>query len=187
MLLSGQLHDSRGAIFPALQSMGLTPTEVRRSWASFRNGRWTIAFLLSVWMAQVSEQGQWQTHSYDGYRVKAVDITAFWRSTLAGLQSKHYDAEAGKALPAVPLGLIGRVGHVGEQRFAMITDIVRADLQDSGEKRFVTELLERVSKGLEKDEIAVFDAGFHLKSLFDAKIPRFVVRLAKNFTARRIT
>ena len=185
MLLSGQLHDSRGAIFPALQSMGLTPTEVRRSWASFRNGRWTIAFLLSVWMAQVSEQGQWQTHSYDGYRVKAVDITAFWRSTLAGLQSKHYDAEAGKALPAVPLGLIGRVGHVGEQRFAMITDIVRADLQDSGEKRFVTELLERVSKGLEKDEIAVFDAGFHLKSLFDAKIPRFVVRLAKNFTARR--
>jgi hypothetical protein len=84
MLLSGQLHDSRGAIFPALQSMGLTPTEVRRSWASFRNGRWTIAFLLSVWMAQVSEQGQWQAHSYDGYRVKAVDITAFWRSTLAG-------------------------------------------------------------------------------------------------------
>jgi hypothetical protein len=185
MLLSGRLHDSRGAIFPALQSMGLTPAEVRRSWAGFRYGRWTIACLLSVWMAHVSEQGQWQAHCYDGYRVKVVDITAFWRSTLDGLQSKHYDAEADKALPAVPLGLIGRVGHVGEQRFAMLTDIVRADLQDPGEKRFVAELLERVSKGLKEDEIAVFDAGFHLQSLFDAKIRRFVVRLPKNFTARR--
>jgi len=29
------------------------------------------------------------------------------------------------------------------------------------------------------------DAGFHLQQLFDAKIRRFVVRLAKNFTARR--
>ena len=56
-----------------------------------------------------------------------MDITAFWRSTLEGLRSKHYDAEAGKALPAIPLGLIGRVGSVGEQRFAMLTDIVRAD------------------------------------------------------------
>jgi len=185
MLLSGRLHDSRGAIFPALQSMGLTPAEVRRSWAGFRYGRWTIASLLSVWLDHVAEQQQWQVHRFAGYRVKAVDITAFWRSTLEGLQSKHYDAEAGKALPAIPLGLIGRVGSVGEQRFVMLTDIVRADLQDPGEKQFVTTLLEQVAKGLEEDEIAVFDAGFRLHQLFDAKIQRFVVRLAKNFTARR--
>jgi hypothetical protein len=31
MLLSGRLHDSRGALFPALQSMGLEEAEVRRS------------------------------------------------------------------------------------------------------------------------------------------------------------
>jgi hypothetical protein len=185
MLLSGRLHDSRGAIFPALQSMGLTPAEVRRSWAGFRYGQWTAAFLLSVWLAYVREQGQWQAHCYEGYRVKAVDITAFWRSTLESLQSKHYDAEADKALPAVPLGLIGRVGSVGEQRFAMLTDIVRADLQDPGEKRFTNALLERVAEGLEEDEIAVLDAGFHLQQLLEAKIGRFVVRLAKNFTARR--
>lgn len=185
MLLSGRLHDSRGAIFPALQSMGLTEAEVRRSWAGFRYGQWTTAQLLSAWTAHVREQGQWQAHHYDGYRVKAVDITAFWRSTLEGLKSKHYDAEADKALPAVPLGLIGRVGSVGEQRFAMLTDIVRADLQDSGEKQFITALLERVAKGLEEDEIAVLDAGFHLQQIFEAQIRRFVVRLAKNFTARR--
>jgi hypothetical protein len=184
MLLSGRLHDSRGAIFPALQSMGLTEAEVRRSWAGFRYGRWTITSLLSVWSEHVDEQQQWQAHSYAGYRVKAVDITAFWRSTLEGLKSKHYNAEAGKALPAIPLGLIGRVGSVGEQRFAMLTDIVRADLQDPGEKRFIAKLLEQVAKGLNEDEMAVFDAGFHPQQLFDAKIQRFVVRLAKNFTAR---
>jgi hypothetical protein len=165
--------------------MGLTAAEVRRSWAGLRYGRWTITSLLSVWSEHVDEQQQWQAHSYAGYRVKAVDITAFWRSTLEGLKSKHYNAEAGKALPAIPMGLIGRVGSVGEQRFAMLTDIVRADLQDSGEKRFVAKLLEQVAKGLAEDEMAVFDAGFHPQQLFDAKIQRFVVRLAKNFTARR--
>jgi len=165
--------------------MGLEEAEVRRSWAGFRYGRWTIASLLSDWLAHVREQGHWQSHCYDGYHVKAVDVTAFWRSAVAGLQSKHYDAEAGKALPAVPLGLIGQVGSVGEQRFALLTDIVRADLQDPGEKQFITILLERVARGLEEEEIAVFDAGFHLQQLFDAKIRCFVVRLAKNFTARR--
>jgi hypothetical protein len=165
--------------------MGLTAAEVRRSWAGFRYGRWTIPSLLSVWSEHVDEQQQWQAHSYAGYRVKAVDITAFWRSTLEGLKSKHYNAEAGKALPAIPMGLIGRVGSVGEQRFAMLTDIVRADLQDPGEKRFIAKLLEQVAKGLNEDEMAVFDAGFHPQQLFDAKILRFVVRLAKNFTARR--
>ena len=179
------MHDSRGAIFPALQSMGLTEAEVRRSWAGFRYGRWDIAPLLWSWWIQVGEQGEWQAHRYEGYYAKAVDVTAFWRSTLKGLKSKHYDAEADKALPAVPLGLICRVGNVGEQRFAILTDIVRADLQDPGEKQFIAMLLERVAKGLKEDEIAIFDAGFHLQQLFDAKVRRFVVRLAKNFTARR--
>ena len=165
--------------------MGLEKAEVRRSWAGFRYGRWTIASLLSDWSVHVMERGYWQAHCYDGYYVKAVDVTAFWRSAVEGLQSKHYDAEADRALPAVPLGLIGRVGSVGEQRFALLTDIVRADLKDPGEKRFITMLLDRAAGGLEEDEIAVFDAGFHLQQLFDAKIRRFVVRLPKNFTARR--
>ena len=185
MLISGRLHDSRGAIFPALQSMGLTPAEVRRSWASFRYGSWTVAALLSIWVGYVSEEGHWKARCSEGYRIKAVDITAFWRPTLRGIKSKHYDAEAERALPAVPLGLIGMVGSVEEQRFALLTDIVRTDLQDSGEKQLVATLLARVAEGLLEDEIAVFDAGFHLSQLFEANIKRFVVRLAKNFTARR--
>ena len=187
MLLSGRLHDSRGAIFPALQSMGLPEDEIRRSWAGFRYGEWDVSTLLALWEKQVREQGIWQEHRYAGYRVKVVDITAFWRPALQGLTGKHYDPEADRALPAVPFGLIGRVGSAGEQRFVILTNIVRADLQDFDEKEFVSDLLKQVADGLAEDEFAVFDAGFHLQQLFDAKIKRFVVRLAKNFTARRNT
>lgn len=185
MLISGKLHSSRGAIFPALQSLGLKPSEVRRTWSGFRYGAWTIGTLLLAWKIYVEGQGYWQAHRSEGYIAKAVDITAYWRPTLQGLKSKHYKAEAEKALPAVPVGLIGRVGSIGEQRLAMLTDIVRADLEDASESNFIKRLLERVAQGLGDDEIAIFDAGFDIPQLFDAKILRFVVRLAKNFTARR--
>lgn len=58
MLLSGEFHDSRGAIFPALQSMGLTEVEVRRTWLGFRYGCWRVGSLLADWLAQVEAQGQ---------------------------------------------------------------------------------------------------------------------------------
>ena len=185
MLISGKLHSSRGAIFPALRAMGLQPSEVRRTWSGFRYGAWTIGAFLLAWRIYVEGQGHWQAHRHAGYLAKAVDITAYWRPSVQGLKSKHYKAEAEKALPAVPLGLIGRVGSIGEQRFAMLTDIVRADLQDASESKFIECLLKHVAQGLGEDEIAIFDAGFDIQQLFDAKIRRFVVRLAKNFTARR--
>ena len=185
MLVSGGLHSSRGALFPALQAMGLKEKEVRRSWAAFRYGVWAIGTMLSTWQTYVEGRGQWQAHQYAGYYAKAVDITAYWRPTLRGIKSKHYDSDAEKALPAVPLGMIGRVGSVGEQRIALLTDLVRADLNDPSEAALTAKLLNQVVLGLKDDEMPIFDAGFHVKQLFDAKLPRFVVRLAKNFTARR--
>jgi hypothetical protein len=184
MLVSGSLLASRGALFPALQSQGLNKDEVRRAWAAFRYGSWKTEDLLKTWREHVEEQGQWQADQYAGYAIKAVDITAYWRPTLKGIESQHYDAEAEKALPAVVFGMVGRVGHVREQRMALLTDLLRASLTDPSESALQTELLEEVASGLEEDEIAVFDAGFKIKALHDAHIDRFVVRLAKNFTAR---
>jgi len=185
MLVSGKLHSSRGAIFPALQAMGLQASEVRRTGSGFRYGAWSIATLLLAWQSYVEAQGHWQAHRHAGYIAKAVDITAYWRPSVKGLKSKHYKAEAEKALPAVPLGLIGRVGSIGGQRCALLTDIVRANLKEASENPFIEALLGHVAHGLAEDEIAIFDAGFDLQQLFEVKLPRFVVRLAKNFTARR--
>lgn len=185
MLVSGALHRSRGAVFPALQSIGLKEAQVRRAWAGFRYGAWSIEALLQTWQTHVAGQGQWQAQQHAGYYVKAVDLTAYWRPTLKGIQSKHYDAQADKALPAVVFGMVGRVGRVGEQRMALLTDLIRGELSDPSEVALQAKLIQRVAQGLADDEMPVFDAGFKLKALQKAGLPRFVVRLAKNFTARR--
>src|SRR3990172_4351053 len=46
-LLSGALLPNRGAIIPALKSIGLSDEEVRRSWAAFGSGVWNINELCS--------------------------------------------------------------------------------------------------------------------------------------------
>lgn len=185
MLVSGALHNSRGAIFPALKSIGLQDEEVRRAWAAMRYGAWQTETLLETWHAYVAGQGEWRASQYAGYYPKAVDLTAYWRPSLKGLKSKHYDAEAAKALPAVVFGMVGRVGRVGQQRMALLTDLIRADLTDPAETALKNKLLQQVALKLDDDEMPVFDAGFKLKALYAAGLDRFVLRLPKNFTARR--
>ena len=185
MQISGSLLPSRGALFPALQAIGLEPAPTRRAWAAFRYGDWQIDDLLTAWEDYVIEQGQWQEHQYDGYRPKAVDLTAYWRPTLLGLQTKHYYPPAGKALPAVVLGIIARVGSVHGQRVAVITDLVRADPDDAAESSLQTRVVRQTAKTLDEGEMPVFDAGFKVRELQAADLSRYVVRLAVNFTARR--
>jgi hypothetical protein len=185
MQISGSLLPGRGALFPALQAIGLPPAPTRRAWAAFRYGAWRIDNLLSAWESYVIGQGQWREHQYDGYRPKAVDLTAYWRPTLRGLKTKHYYPPAGKALPAVVLGIIARVGSVNGQRVAVITDLVRADPENPSESFLQTLVLQRTAKTLGQDEMPVFDAGFKVRKLQAADLSRYVVRLAVNFTARR--
>lgn len=184
-LVSGNLLQSRGGLFPALQQMGLTDKECRRAWAAFAKGKWEIAALLSRWQEQVEAEGQWQEHRFGEYRVKAIDLVGFWRPTLQSCPSKHYQAEAGKALPAVVLGMITRVGQMGKQRVALPSDFIRIDPDDPSEATLTTRLLQHAAKTLAADELAVMDAGFSLTELIAVGMDRFLLRLARNATARR--
>ena len=184
-LVSGQLLKSRGALFPALQAIGLRDAAVRRAWAAFRYGSWTIGEMLTAWQAYVQEKMDWEVHRYEGYRPKAIDLTAFWRPTLKNVLSKHYHSQAGKALPAIVLGLVGWVGHLGTQRLLLPTAIVRVDPDDPSEKTLQERVLRQVAATMEDDEVAVLDAGFKIAQLQAAGLTHYVVRLAKNFTARR--
>lgn len=186
-LVSGALLPSRGALFPALQAIGLPPAAVRRAWAAMRFGSWQIADLLATWEQYVETDQQWQQQPYDGYYPKAVDITPFWRPALKDCRTKYYYAPPGKALQAIVLGLIARVGRVGDQRVVVLTDLVRPNPTDPSEPALRVRLLKRVAQTLAADEMAVLDAGFKIKELQAAQLPRYVVRLAKNFTARRNT
>jgi hypothetical protein len=185
MLVSGALLPNRGAMFPALKSIGLSDAETRRAWVAFRRGVWQIAILLRIWQEYVTGLEGWQLHSYEGYRPVTVDVTAFWRPALQNCPSKHYHPAANRALPAVIFGIVGQVGELNGQRIALPRAFERVHPKDTSEKRLWQDLLQQVKKGLTNDEIAVLDAGVKVSHLQDAGIECYVLRLAKNFTARR--
>src|SRR5215210_2272214 len=147
MLVSGRLHESRGALFPGLSACGLSAPATRRAWAALGQGGWTSAQLLARWTALVGAEGQWQPHVHGGYRPVAVDLTGFWRPRLRGCPTAHYHGVAGKALPAIPLGLIAAVGSVGPHRLPLPRAFVRADPADPSprahERRLVREAVRR--------------------------------------------
>jgi hypothetical protein len=187
MLVSGQLLGSRGAIFPGLQAIGLSDAAIRRAWAALGQGSWTSRRLIKAWLAVVEAEGFWQPHVYGGYRPVAVDITAFWRPQLRDCPTKHYNAAAGKALPAIPLGIIARVGSVLGQRFGLPLAVVRAELDDPSVGAHLQTLLGAVVKRLAADEVAVTDREFTIALHLGAGVTAWVTRLRKNFTARRAT
>jgi hypothetical protein len=144
MLVRGALLPSYGAVFPAWQAVGLVPPAVRRAWATLHAGDWRIADLLTTWDEHVLAEHEWQATCYDGYTPTAVNTTAFWRSKLQDCQTRHFHPQAGKALPAIVVGLIARVGRIKEQRVALPTAIIRPATVDASETALPATLLARV-------------------------------------------
>jgi len=185
MMVSGALLPSRGAIFPALKSIGLSDAAIRRAWVAFRKGMWQMPAILILWREHVKSQPGWTEHRYEGYLPVTIDVTAFWRPTLKHCPGKHYHPGAGRALPAVIFGIVGDVGEINGQRLALPRAFERVHPKDNSEKRLWKEMLKNRKKDLQTDEIAVIDAGMHISDLQEAGIDRYVLRLATNFTARR--
>jgi hypothetical protein len=168
-----------------LAALGLPPSAVRRAWAAFAYGHWETARLVETWQQQVHEEGRWQANQHGDYRPVACDLIGFFRPRLQDCPTTHYLAAAGKALPAIPVGIVARVGTVGEQRFALPCLLLRPDPADPSETVLQRRLLEAISPQLAPNEVLVCDAGFPISYLLEAGVPRFLVRGAKNFTARR--
>ena len=185
MLVSGALLPERGALFPALQRIGLSEEAIRRAWSAFRGGQWQISELLGQWHKYIEGLERWESHRHGGYRVLAVDITAFFRPTLEKCPSQHYHPQAQRALPAIIVGLVGEVGEVNGQRLACPRRFERVHPQDPSEVRLWREMLRQVKRDVAMDEIVVVDAGVKISDLHETGHERFVVRLAKNFTAQR--
>jgi hypothetical protein len=133
----------------------------------------------------VQGEGHWHAHRHGGYCPVACDLTGFWRPRLQGCPTKHYCAQAGKALPAIPLGIVARIGTVGPQRLAMPWLLVHAEADDPGEPALQRRLLHQAQALLAPDEALVTDRGFPLAQLQAAGIPQYLSRGPTNFTARR--
>ncbi len=184
MLVTGSLLPHRGALFPALQSTGIGEAAVRRAWSAFRGGMWQISELMVAWESYMRSQQQWQPRCYDGHYAVPIDTTPFWRPKLQGLESHYYNSAAEKALPALILGLVARIGQVGAKRMALPQVMVRVHPKDPSETGLKKELLKQVKRVLGQEDIMLADAGFRIKLCQEAKIPHYLLRLATNFTAR---
>jgi hypothetical protein len=186
MLVSGRLLASRGAIVPGLSEAGLTDGEVRRAWAAL-GGAWTSDDLLTRWATQVEAAGQWQPHQYGGYRPVAIDLTGFWRPRLRGCPTRHYHAEAGAALPAIVLGIIARVGSAAGQRLGLPLGLVRADPADPSPAAHRRRLIAVAAARRAPDDVLVGDREFRIADFQAAGVAAWLVRVPRNFTARRAT
>src|SRR5436190_13821799 len=187
MLLTGRLLVTRGAVIPGLSALGLPAAGVRRSWAALGQGAWTAERLLRNWSAWVEQKGEWQPHTVGGYYPVAGDTTGFWRSHLPGCPTQHYHAAAGKALPAIPLGLLARVGSAHGQRLGVPLALVRAPAGDPSPRAHDRALVQQAVAVLTPEDALVVDRAFGVALLQDANVPAWAARLPKHFTARRAT
>ena len=140
---------------------------------------------MKAWGRYVRQETSWEATRVEGYQAVAVDVTAVWRPTLKNCPSQHYHPSAGRALPAVIIGLAGEVGTLNGQRLTVPRHIERVHPHDGSESRLWTDLLGQVRKGLDDTDVVVVDAGVKISQLHDSHIDRYVVRLASNFSAGR--
>ncbi len=181
---NGFFLKSRGAVHGGLVASGFSAEEVRRSWAALSNGAWAIDELITTWGQQVASANQWCARSYEGYRVRSIDFTAFWRPCLSGEVSKHYNHTAQKARPAMVFGVMSISGAIGTKRLPLVSAIERCPAS-MNEQDFRQQFLQKVAQTSACDEINVMDASFTLRALQEQQVKRVVLRLAKNCTARR--
>ncbi|MCC7359919.1 MAG: hypothetical protein IT317_10605 [Anaerolineales bacterium] len=176
-VLSGRLLASRGAIIPALAASGLATAAIRRAWAALAYGAWDVAQLLARLQALVGHEGRWHRQRVGAWRPVAVDGVGFFRPRLKDCPTKHFASQVGKALPAIPFGILTAVGAVGPQTVPVLRGIVRAPDNPT--------LLTAAQADLAADEFLVADRGFFVAQMQAAGVARYVLRVAKNFTARR--
>ena len=184
VMLNGSFLHSRGAVFAALDGQGFTLQEVRRSWAALRSGAWEINELLDNWQLYVASANHWRARQHERYQAVGVDITGFWRPRLKGWVGKHYHSLAGKALPAVVIGVIVVAGEVNRQRIPLLRRLVRCEPK-VGKVAFRAQLLQEAVAHVTYNQVVVVDAEFEIAELQAANVRQYVVRMATNCTARR--
>lgn len=122
--------------------MGLDKNEVLRTREAIQSGRWTIRGLLKGLWVYVQEKTQWQASVVGGYKVKALDTIGIYRPRLKNCQTKHYNSNAGKALPAINFAVLSAIGKVGVQKVSLPKLLVRGDERATTEEA----LMQRVNK-----------------------------------------
>ena len=189
-MYSGYFIESGGGIMPAVeQYLSAYVTDERERAARSRRaakaityGQYNLEEMLSELKGIVAAAGHWQATTIQGYRMKPVDMTAYKRARVRKLKSKSYDSQAGRAVPAVPFGIMGTTGCVGEQRVAILDMLVCGETNQNSPSGEMEKVYKQVAQKLTETDLALLDAGFSLVDAVVHGINNCVVRLAKNCT-----
>ncbi len=192
-MFSGYFIESGGAVTPAIEAFlrqevkDEKEREARtcRAAKSITYGSYNLLELINKLREIIQAEGNWKPIMAQGYRITSVDFTPFRRIAVKKLKAKAYISDANRAVPAVSVGMIGSVGEVNGQRIALLKNATVADLTINDEPAHKKRVYKLVAKGLDKDELAVFDAGIRLAEAAEADIERCLIRLAKNCTFGR--
>ncbi len=189
-MFSGYFIESGGAITPAIEAflhrqikdVKKREARTRRGAKALTYGSYNLKELMNKLQDLIKAEGLWKATIIQGFRVLSVDFTGFRRMAVKKLNAKAYFSDAGKAVHAVPIGMIASVGEVNGQRVALLKNATVADLEVNDESAHIKQLYKQVSIELDNDEIAVFDAGFRLVGAVEAGISHCLIRQAKNIT-----
>ena len=175
-LLAGYLLPSRGAIFPALSHAGTNDKETRQAESALREGKWDIESLLRRFRWLVHQEHHARRVGMAGWRLLLIDWVGFPRPRLAGCSSKHYDSVAGKALPAIELGMVATVAQVRGRTIPLLVE-----LNGSGDTLSLLQLA-RVRQG--SRDVLVADRQVKMSHIEGAGVRHFVVRVGNGVSQR---
>ena len=189
-MFSGYFIESGGAVTPAIEAFLRQEVKdekerearTRRGAKALTYGNYNMKELMDKLQDIIESEGQWQPTVVQGCRVASVDFTAYRRAAVEKLKAKAYVSDVGKAVSAVPIGMIASIGEVNGQRIALLKNAVLTDLSLNDGLGHKKQLYKQVATELAEDEIAVFDAGFRLVEAVEANITRCLIRLASNCT-----
>lgn len=176
-LLAGHLLQSRGALFPALTAAGLDKGQTCRAVAALREGTWSAQALLERLHLLLRQERKAQPVRIENWRPLLLDWVGFFRPRLSDCTSKHFDSRAGKALPAIELGMVAPLLQVGKRKFPCLRTLIRG-----GD---TLALLQAARQKQARDEVIIIDRQAKIPHLHAAGVARFVTRGAINLVAYR--
>ena len=185
-VMSGRLLASRGALIPALSASGLERQATMRAWRGAAGGGWQANEMLKQLKEQVATEGQWEALKIGGREVKAYDTLGIFRPRLQHGVGKHYDSQAGKALPAITFGIVGAVGKVKNQVVTLPLKMVRGEGAAANSDDVLMERLIKASVSeVSEDDVVTTDRKFRPITLLENGCKAIVIRRPKNMTLRR--
>jgi hypothetical protein len=159
-IMAGHLRQTRGALLPALDKVGLTSNECLRAREAAVEGVWTTRQLLSRFHETVNKEQKWQPLIVGGFNVNAADNTCTYRPRLQICDTNHYNSTAKRALPAVNFGLYSAVGFMDKQRVTLPKLIVRGDDKAKTDSALMEQLCEQAGKMFTDKDLVVADRKF---------------------------